>query len=294
MPELPEVETIRRGLAPRLEGATIVRVVLNRPDLRFPFPPGFARALEGRVIERVERRGKYLLIRLDSGRTWVVHLGMTGTFRFADGPPVKMSGRYYEAPVGEKHDHVLVALRRTTGAAETLIFSDARRFGFMDHVSAESDNPGLGELGPEPLSNAFSAPVLAERLRGKATPIKAALLDQHVVAGLGNIYVSEALHRAGIRPQAIAGTLVTRGGKPTARLEALAAAIPAVLREAIEHGGSTLRDFKATDGAAGGFQNRFAVYDRAGEPCPKPGCRGIIRHIVQASRSSYYCPVCQR
>lgn len=293
MPELPEVETVRRSLAPYLEGARIDRVALNRKDLRTPFPRGFARALEGRTIERVERRAKYLLFRLSDGRTWLSHLGMTGSFRFR-GIALDEQSRYFEPVADEKHDHVVVELSHPRRGRMTMIFADARRFGVMALLKGDADSAELGGLGPEPLSNRFSGAVLAEKLRGRKTPIKAALLDQRVVAGLGNIYVSEALHRAHIRPTALAGRLVLKSGAPSARLEGLAAAIRTVLNEAIAFGGSTLRDFRSGDGATGSYQLRFAVYDREGEPCPTPGCTGTIRRIVQAGRSTYYCPVCQK
>lgn len=293
MPELPEVETVRRSLAPYLEGARIDKVKLNRADLRAPFPKGFVAALEGQTILRCDRRAKYLLFRLSSGRTWLAHLGMSGSFRF-EGITLDKQPRYFEPVSGEKHDHVIVDLTHPQRGEERMIFADARRFGSMDLIDSDEDSVQLGNLGPEPLSNGFNAEVLAERLAGKQTPMKAALLDQRVVAGLGNIYVSEALHRAHIRPQAKAATLVYKSGKPKPRLEDLAVAIPTVLNEAIEFGGSTLRDFRSADGSSGGFQHRFAVYDREGEPCPTPGCTGKIRRIVQSGRSTYYCPVCQK
>jgi formamidopyrimidine-DNA glycosylase len=293
MPELPEVETVRRGLAPYLEGARIDKVTLNRPDLRFPFPAGFAKALTGQTITAVGRRAKYLLFRLSGGGIWLGHLGMTGAFRFAEGK-YKEPSRYYEPGIDSRHDHVVVALRHPERGALTLIYSDARRFGFMDVFAREEDSPFLRDLGPEPLGNGFNAEAMAARFRGKAAPMKAALLDQRVVAGLGNIYVSEALHRAHIRPTTPAGRLVLKSGRPSARLELLAEGVRAVLTEAIEAGGSTLRDFRAADGGPGYFQHRFAVYDREGEPCPTPGCTGTIRRIVQSGRSSFYCPVCQK
>lgn len=293
MPELPEVETVRRGLAPFLEGARIGKVTLNRKDLRFPFPRGFATELEGQTIEAVSRRAKYLLFRLSSGRTWLGHLGMTGAFRFAEGR-FKEPSRYYEPAPGEKHDHVLIELAHPEKGALTLIFSDARRFGFMDLFARDEDSPFLSGLGPEPLGNQFSAEALAAALIGKKAPMKAALLDQRVVAGLGNIYVSEALWRAHIRPTTPARRLVLKSGKPTARLELLVDSVRAVLNEAVEAGGSTLRDFRAADGASGYFQHRFAVYDREGEPCLTPLCTGTIRRIVQSGRSTFYCPVCQQ
>ena len=293
MPELPEVETVRRGLAPYLDGATIDKVTLNRKDLRFPFPRGFAAALEGRIVERVDRRAKYLLFRLSSGDTWLSHLGMTGAFRFADFK-FKEPSRYYEPGEDIKHDHVVMHLTHPTHGKLTLIYSDARRFGFMDLFARDEDSSYLKGLGPEPLGNAFSAEEMAERFAKKAAPIKAALLDQRVVAGLGNIYVSEALHRAHIRPTVKARDLVLKSGHAGKRLELLADGVRTVLIEAIEAGGSTLRDFRAADGASGYFQHRFAVYDREGEPCPTPLCTGTIVRIVQSGRSTFYCPVCQK
>jgi formamidopyrimidine-DNA glycosylase len=293
MPELPEVETVRRGLAPYLEGAMIDTVTLNRKDLRVPFPRGFVKSLEGRTILSVGRRAKYLLFRLDSGKTWLGHLGMTGGFRFADFR-FKEPSRYYEPGEDIKHDHVVIHLTHPARGKLTLIYSDARRFGVMDLFERDEDSPYLAGLGPEPLGNQFSAEEMAARFAGKSAPIKAALLDQRVVAGLGNIYVSEALHRAHIRPTTRAGKLVLKSGKPSARLELLADGVRTVLTEAIEAGGSTLRDFRGADGGSGYFQHRFAVYDREGEPCPTPGCTGTIRRIVQSGRSSFYCPVCQK
>ena len=220
MPELPEVETVRRGLAPYLEGARIDKVILNRKDLRFPFPAGFVKALEGQTIVSVGRRAKYLLFRLGSGKTWLGHLGMTGAYRFAEGK-FKEPSRYYEPGEDIKHDHVVMQLTHPTRGKETLIYSDARRFGFMDLFARDEDSPYLQGLGPEPLGNEFNADEMAERFKGKSAPMKAALLDQRVVAGLGNIYVSEALWRAHIRPTVPAKKLVLKSGKRSARLELL-------------------------------------------------------------------------
>ncbi len=292
MPELPEVETVRRGLDPYVAGARIDKVTLRRKDLRFPFPEGFSAALEGQTILSTGRRAKYLLFRLSSGRTWLSHLGMTGTYRFEDFR-FKEPSRYYEPTEYRKHDHLVLDLTHPGHGTMQLIYNDARRFGFMDLFEDEQQSPWLAGLGPEPLSNAFNAAEMAERFRGKKAPMKAALLDQRVVAGLGNIYVSEALHRAHIRPEVPAGKLVLKSGQPSRRLEDLAEGVRTVLLEAIDAGGSTLRDFRAADGNSGYFQHRFAVYDREGEPCPTPGCRGTIRRIVQSGRSSFYCPVCQ-
>lgn len=293
MPELPEVETVRRGLAPYLEGARIDKVALNRKDLRFPFPKGFVKALEGQTIASVGRRAKYLLFYLGSGKIWLGHLGMTGAYRFADFK-FKEPSRYYEPGEDVKHDHVVMHLTHPKHGKLTLIYSDPRRFGFMDLVDRAEDSPYLAELGPEPLGNEFNAEEMAARFKGKSAPMKAALLDQRVVAGLGNIYVSEALWRAHIRPTVPAKTLVLKSGKPSARLELLAGGVRSVLNEAITAGGSTLKDFRAADGASGYFQHRFDVYDREGQPCHTPGCTGTIKRIVQSGRSTFYCPVCQK
>ena len=292
MPELPEVETVRRGLEPYVTGARIDKVTLNRKDLRFPFPGGFAKALTGATIERADRRAKYLLFRLSTGATWLSHLGMTGSYRFEDFK-FKQPSRYYEPDEDRKHDHLVLELYHPTHGKLKLIYNDARRFGFVDLFRDESGSPYLAGLGPEPLSNAFNAAEMAERFKGKKAPMKAALLDQRVVAGLGNIYVSEALHRAHIRPDIAAAKLVLKSGAPSKRLEDLADGVRTVLIEAIEAGGSTLRDFRAADGTSGYFQHRFAVYDREGEACSTPGCRGTIKRIVQSGRSSFFCPVCQ-
>ena len=293
MPELPEVETVRRGLEPWVQGTRIDKVTLNRKDLRFPFPRGMATKLEGTTIDSVGRRAKYLLFRLGNGLTLLSHLGMTGSYRF-EGRKFKEPSRYFEPDQDEKHDHLRLALTHPEHGDLTLIYNDARRFGFMDLFRDESESPFLAGLGPEPLGNQFNAQEMAARFRTKKAPMKAALLDQKVVAGLGNIYVSEALHRAHIRPTTEARKLVLKSGAPSKRLEDLAEAVRLVLLEAIDAGGSTLRDFRDAEGGLGYFQHRFAVYDREGEPCPTPGCTGTIRRIVQSGRSSFYCPVCQK
>ncbi len=293
MPELPEVETVVRGLRPWLEGARIDRVTLNRKDLRFPFPRGFAKSLEGQTITAVGRRAKYLLFHLSGGKTWLGHLGMTGAFRFAEGK-FKEPSRYYEPAADQKHDHVVMQLTHPRRGKLTLIYSDPRRFGFMDLFTHEEDSEFLEGLGPEPLGNEFNADEMAARFAGKAAPIKASLLDQRVVAGLGNIYVSEALWRAHIRPTVKAGKLVLKSGKPSARLALLAEGVRSVLTDAIAAGGSTLRDFRDAEGGSGYFQHRFDVYDREGEPCHTQDCTGTIRRIVQSGRSTFFCPVCQK
>lgn len=293
MPELPEVETVRRGLEPWVQGARIDKVILNRKDLRFPFPKGMAKKLEGTTIDSLGRRAKYLLFRLSSGHTMLSHLGMTGSYRF-EGRKFKEPSRYYEPDQDQKHDHLRIDLTHPDNGPLTLIYNDARRFGFIDLFGDEADCTFLAGLGPEPLGNQFNAIQMAERFRTKKAPMKAALLDQRVVAGLGNIYVSEALHRAHIRPTTEARKLVLKSGAPSKRLEDLAEAVRLVLLEAVEAGGSTLRDFRDAEGGAGYFQHSFAVYDRAGAPCPTPGCHGTIRRIVQSGRSTFYCPACQK
>ena len=286
MPELPEVETVRRGLQPVLEGARLTRVRQNRPDLRFPFPDRFPGRLEGATVERIDRRAKYLLMPLSTGETWVTHLGMTGRFTL-DGEQL---GEFEEAaPATGKHEHLsLCAVRH--GAATRLGFTDARRFGFMGLIPSDEveAHPWFAGLGPEPLGNAFSGAHLAEAFRGKKQNIKVSLLDQRIVAGLGNIYVCEALFRARISPLVAAGKV----SKP--RLETLAAEVRNVLNDAIAAGGSTLRDFANAEGGQGYFQHRFDVYGREGKPCARDGCSGVVRRLVQAGRSTFYCPACQR
>ncbi len=301
MPELPEVETVRRGLESALLGRRIETVALNRGDLRVPFPEGFARRLAGRRVETVGRRAKYLLVGLDGGETLLMHLGMSGRFTIhpPGGRPLALGepDEDEEAADGASangpsiHDHVTFLLDDGT----RIVYTDPRRFGLMDLIdsAAAADHKLLASLGPEPLGNDFNAGHLRAALDGRATPLKSALLDQHVVAGLGNIYVCEALHRAALSPKRLAAT-VTRGRRGVERLEALVRSVRGVLNDAIAAGGSTLRDYASAQGRPGAFQHRFDVYDREGEPCPRPGCRGTIRRIVQAGRSTFYCGVCQR
>lgn len=299
MPELPEVETVRRGLAPVMEGAVIARAELRRPDLRFPFPAGFADVLSGRTVLSLGRRAKYLLIDLDGGDVVIAHLGMSGSFRVADveeGPGGSTPGDFH-MPRGkdERHDHVVLHLETGQGPRR-VIYNDPRRFGFMDLARREglSEHPYLRELGAEPTGNALDAAYLAARLRGRSQPLKAALLDQKTIAGLGNIYVCEALWRAGLSPERAAGTLVTAVGRPRKELLVLTDAIRTVIAEAIEAGGSTLRDHIRADGSLGYFQHSFSVYDREGEACRTPGCAGLVRRIVQGGRSTFHCAACQR
>lgn len=286
MPELPEVETVRRGLAPVMEGRRIVRVQLNRADLRFAFPHRFAARLEGATISALDRRAKYLLVHLDRGETLVAHLGMTGRFSVVrDGQAGQFGSYVYETGADPKHDHVLFELDDST----TIVFNDPRRFGYMDLAPTATLETCVhfARMGPEPLGNRFSGQLLAGALAGRRTPIKLALLDQRVVAGLGNIYVCEALFRARIAPTRLAGDV------KDSEADALATAIRAVLTEAIGAGGSTLRDFAAADGSLGAFQERFDVYGREGEPCTCAGATGSVERFVQGGRSTFWCPVCQ-
>ncbi|MGR3434116.1 MAG: bifunctional DNA-formamidopyrimidine glycosylase/DNA-(apurinic or apyrimidinic site) lyase [Shimia sp.] len=283
MPELPEVETVRRGLAPVLEGAVIERAEVNRPDLRWPLPARMAARLTGARVTALGRRSKYLLAALDTGETLIVHLGMSGRMLVSG---AEVGGFYHAHPAPEAHDHVVLHLEG--GARVT--FNDARRFGHMD-LWPTGDVEGhwlIEKLGPEPLGNAFDGPMLADRLGGRRTPIKAALLDQRIVAGLGNIYVCEVLHRARISPRRKVANIAR------ARLEGLAPIIRDVLGQAIEAGGSSLRDYRQADGALGYFQHGFRVYDREGAACVTDGCSGQVSRIVQSGRSTFYCPTCQR
>jgi formamidopyrimidine-DNA glycosylase len=292
MPELPEVETVRRGLVPVLEGATIERVERRRPDLRFPFPRGFAKRLTGRRVTALRRRAKYLLAELDGGTVLLMHLGMSGSFRIDRWPPVAGDAVYHKRGKEAAHDHVVLHLK----GGRTVTYNDPRRFGFMLLIEPRDldAHPLLAGLGLEPTGNALSAEALAPLLARRAAPLKAVLSDQRVIAGLGNIYVSEALWRARLSPRRAAGSLVRADGRPTERLQRLVEAVRGVIADAVEAGGSSLRDYVQADGELGLFQHRFAVYDRAGKPCLRPGCNGEIRRIVQAGRATFYCPVCQR
>lgn len=283
MPELPEVETVRRGLAPVMEGAVIARAEVNRPDLRWPFPPDMGARLAGRQVKGLRRRSKYILADLDDGHSLLIHLGMSGRM-LVSGDPL---GRFvHDHPAPEKHDHVV--LHMDNGARIT--FNDPRRFGAMDLLVTDTadTHPLLAKLGPEPLGNGFHEGYLTPLLRSRRTPIKSALLDQRIVAGLGNIYVCEALYRARISPLRRASAVAED------RLARLVPIVRDVLGEAIDAGGSSLRDFRRADGELGYFQHRFDVYDREGQPCPTPGCGHLVRRKVQSGRSSFYCAGCQR
>jgi formamidopyrimidine-DNA glycosylase len=287
MPELPEVETVRGGLAPVLEGHRLARVEARRPDLRFPLPPNFVQVLTGAVITRLARRAKYLLATLDREDTLVMHLGMSGRFEIARPEGQDRPGHFHYAPDPDpKHAHIVFE----TEAGARVTYYDPRRFGYMALVNTATLDlhPWFAGLGPEPLSEAFDADLLKAAFKDRRQGPKTLLLDQRIVAGLGNIYVCEALHRARISPFKAAGRI------PRAKLPPLVSAIKAVLAEAIAAGGSTLRDYAQADGALGYFQHRFRVYDREGRPCPNEGCAGVIRRKVQAGRSTFYCPVCQR
>lgn len=286
MPELPEVETVRRGLTPVLEGARLSRVLHRRPDLRFPFPDRLAERLNGATVLKVDRRAKYLLMPLSTGETWITHLGMTGRFTL-DGDPL---GRFEDVvPTHGVHEH-FVACADLNGTLTRLGYADPRRFGFMGLIDTDQveDHPWFKGLGPEPLGNSFSATHLAEAFSGRKQNIKVSLLDQRIVAGLGNIYVCEALYRARISPETPAGKL----SKP--KLERLATEVRNVLNDAIRAGGSTLKDFANVEGGQGYFQHSFDVYGREGEPCRTEGCKGVIGRIVQGGRSTFFCPKCQK
>ena len=293
MPELPEVETVRRGLEPAMVGARIEAVEQRRPDLRFPLPERFTERLQGQIVTALGRRAKYLLADLSSGEVLIMHLGMTGRFLVKQNGAVFAPGEFYAEAGGERaHDHIV--FRLSNGAS--IIYNDARRFGFMDLAgrAALGDNRHFKELGIEPLGNELSGEAIAELFRGRKAPLKAALMDQRLIAGLGNIYVCEALFRAGLHPEAPAGVLATPTGRPRAKAHRLAEAIRDVLTEAVEAGGSTLRDYARTDGSLGYFQHAFRVYDREGDICVKPGCGNHVRRLVQAGRSTFFCPSCQK
>ncbi|MEL6169659.1 MAG: bifunctional DNA-formamidopyrimidine glycosylase/DNA-(apurinic or apyrimidinic site) lyase [Pseudomonadota bacterium] len=283
MPELPEVETVMRGLAPVMQDQRIEHAEVRRPDLRWPLPPDLAKRLTGARVEGLRRRSKYGLFDLSTGEIMLLHLGMSGRILIT-GDGFEVFHRAH-APLAQ-HDHIV--LRMSNGANITL--NDPRRFGFVDLFPRveESTHRMLSHLGPEPLGNEFNSGTLRAAFLGRRAPVKAALLDQRIVSGLGNIYVCEALHRSGISPVRAAGRI------GVGRLETLTAAIRDVLKDAIEAGGSSLRDHRQTNGELGYFQHTFRVYDREGFPCVKEGCAGVVRRVVQSGRSSFYCATCQR
>ncbi len=287
MPELPEVETVKRGLAPVLEGRVLTRVEARRANLRFPFPDRFVDRLKGAKVTQLDRRAKYLVAQLDTGEALIMHLGMSGRFSVVDDQGVKTFDDYaYDTGANPTHDHVILHVE----GGSQIVYNDPRRFGFMDIVaSADIETcKHFAKMGPEPLGNRFNAKVLVIAFDGKKSPIKSALLDQANVAGLGNIYVCEALFRSGIDPTRQAASLKRY------EIDRLTTHIRAVLTDAIDAGGSTLRDFAATDGSLGGFQERFDVYGREGEPCRCAAKTGTVARIVQSGRSTFYCPTCQR
>src|SRR5664280_2918146 len=298
MPELPEVETVRRGLAPAMEGARLLKVEVRDRRLRWPLAKDFEKRLTGKTVEGLGRRAKYLLADLSSGDVLMMHLGMSGSFRV--GQDAKPGVYYHERSKSTAHDHVVFTM--SNGA--TVTFNDPRRFGSMKLVPrAKIDQePLLRSIGPEPLGNAFDATMLARACAGKKTSLKAALLDQRVVAGLGNIYVCEALYRSHLSPRRLAATLATKagqrrgvaGGEPTDHARRLVTAIHGVLNQAIKAGGSSLRDHRQTSGELGYFQHSFQVYDREGEKCQTAGCGGIVRRFTQNGRSTFWCPKCQK
>ena len=287
MPELPEVETVKRGLTPALVGRCIIHADIRRPDLRFPFPVRMAERLEGQRIEALERRSKYLLARLSSGETWLSHLGMSGRFSIVAEDRRAQPGDFvYAPPANPKHDHVVLHLE---GGVEVR-YNDPRRFGYMHlfPTAEEGHQPSLKSLGPEPISNQLNSGYFLEKIDKKRSSLKAILLDQRVIAGLGNIYVCEALFRAGLNPER-QGLSITED-----EAERLVRAIRSVIEEAIEAGGSTLKDYAGVDGALGYFQHRFKVYGREDEPCSNDQCDQKVMRMVQQSRSTFYCPSCQR
>ncbi len=291
MPELPEVETVRRGLLPVMEGAVFVKVEQRRPDLRIPFPTRFARRLTGRTVVALTRRAKYLLADLDDGMVLVMHLGMSGSFRIeADGTSAT-PGTYYHATAKlSAHDHVVFHM----SSGVRVVFNDPRRFGLMDLLprAGLDQSKHFKAVGIEPLGNELSGTTIARLMAGRSAPLKAALMDQRLIAGLGNIYVCEALWRARLSPDRKAGALATKAGRPTEAAGRLATAIRDVLNDAIAAGGSSLRDHIRATGELGEFQHTFAVYDREGEPCLRG--RGTIRRKIHSGRSTFYCPACQR
>jgi formamidopyrimidine-DNA glycosylase len=293
MPELPEVETVRRGLQPAMEGSKIVKAEARRKDLRFPFQKDFVARLEGQTVTGLGRRAKYLLADLGSGDVLLMHLGMSGSFRLIEGDKEKAPGKFHQ-PRSEDRAHDHVVFHMSSGAA--IVFNDPRRFGYMKIIARSKleEEPLLKGLGPEPLGNEFDAAMLARSCASKKTSLKAALLDQRVVAGLGNIYVCEALFRSHLSPRRLAATLATKKAEPTDHAKRLVTAIHGVLNQAIKAGGSSLRDHRQTSGELGYFQHSFQVYDREGEKCQTAGCSGIVRRFTQSGRSTFWCPKCQK
>ncbi len=296
MPELPEVETVKRGLQPVMEGSTILAVDQNRPDLRFPFPEQFAKRLTGRHIVALERRAKYLIAHLDDGLGLISHLGMSGSYRIEHEDGSDMPGAFHhDRSKSVAHDHVVLHLDTKDGKRR-IIYNDPRRFGFMlfSEPGKLNAHPLIKDLGTEPTGNRLDGSLLAKLFANKAAPLKAALLDQKLIAGLGNIYVCEALWRAELSPSRMAGSISGENGIATDMSRRLATSIRSVIGDAIKAGGSSLKDYRQADGALGYFQHSFSVYDREGQPCPRKGCHGTVARMVQSGRSTFYCPVCQQ
>jgi formamidopyrimidine-DNA glycosylase len=293
MPELPEVETVRRGLQPVMEGSKIVKAEARRADLRFPFQKDFLARLTGQTVTGLGRRAKYLMADLGSGDVLLMHLGMSGSFRVVKDDEAEVPGQFHHPRAEDRaHDHVVFHM--SSGAS--VVFNDPRRFGYMKIIARKAldEEPLLKGLGPEPLGNEFDAAMLASSCANKKTSLKAALLDQRVVAGLGNIYVCEALYRSQLSPRRLAATLATKKAEPTDHAKRLVNAIHAVLNQAIKAGGSSLRDHRQTSGELGYFQHSFQVYDREGEKCQTAKCGGIVKRFTQNGRSTFWCPKCQK
>jgi formamidopyrimidine-DNA glycosylase len=293
MPELPEVETVRRGLQPVMEGSKIMKAEARRADLRFPFQKDFVARLTGQTVTGLGRRAKYLMADLGSGDVLLMHLGMSGSFRVVKDEEAKTPGQFHHPRAEDRaHDHVVFHM--SSGAS--VIFNDPRRFGYMKIIARKAleEEPLLKGLGPEPLGNEFDAAMLARSCANRKTSLKAALLDQRVVAGLGNIYVCEALFRSQLSPRRLAATLATKKAEPTDHAKRLVTAIHEVLNQAIKAGGSSLRDHRQTSGELGYFQHSFQVYDREGEKCQTANCSGIVRRFTQNGRSTFWCPKCQK
>ena len=293
MPELPEVETVRQGLAPVMEGATFARVEQRRADLRFPLPERFSARLQGRRVERLTRRAKYILVHLDDGEILAMHLGMSGRFIVSAPGRDGMAGDFvHDTGGGDKHDHIVFEMSNLA----VIRYNDPRRFGYMTLIEPGglASHPHFRDLGIEPLGDELTPAFLAEKGKGRKQPLKGFLLDQHIIAGLGNIYVCEALHRAGLSPESPTAVLALPSGKPSNAAKNLAPMIRAVLEDALAAGGSSLRDYRQADGSLGYFQHRFSVYDREGKPCSRKRCRGTIMRTVQNGRSTFYCSHCQK
>lgn len=296
MPELPEVETVMRGLQPFMEGTTITQVEQRRLDLRFPFPERFAERLLGRKISSLERRAKYLIFHLDNDLSLISHLGMSGSYRIEQGDTGDTPGAFHhERSKSAVHDHVMFHLVGDDGSISRIVYNDPRRFGFMLFAEPGGLNlhPLIKDLGTEPTGNRLDGALLAKLFAGKAAPLKAALLDQKLIAGLGNIYVCEALWRSELSPVRAAGSIAGPKGEATPSSDRLATSIRSVIADAIAAGGSSLKDYTQANGELGYFQHSFSVYDREGSPCPRDSCNGTVSRIVQSGRSTFYCSTCQ-